>query len=97
VEIESPILISFCYFNFSLRLMVTTNTNPLELKLGQGVLYGGLHPLHSDLVNMHNLTPTVKEVMGFQRGLNVKLILENFLSLEINFPSSIWTLEIDTS
>jgi hypothetical protein len=39
--------------------MVTSNTNPPELKLGQGVLHGGLYPLHSDLVNMHNLTPPV--------------------------------------
>jgi hypothetical protein len=55
--------------------MVTSNTNPPELKHGQGILHGGLYPLHSDLVNMHNLTPTVQEVMEFQRGLNVKLIL----------------------
>jgi hypothetical protein len=57
---------------------VTSNTNPPELKLGQGVLHGGLYPLHSDLVNMNNLTPTVEEVMEFQRGLNVQLILEKF-------------------
>jgi hypothetical protein len=63
---------------------VTSNTNPPELKLGQGVLHAGLYPLHSNLVNMHNLTPTVREVIEFQRRLNVKLILENF-SLEISF------------
>jgi hypothetical protein len=60
--------------NFSLRLMVTSNTNPPELKLGHWALHGGLCPLSSDLVKMHNLTPVVEEVMEFQRGLNVKLI-----------------------
>jgi hypothetical protein len=60
--------------------MVTSNTNPPELKLGQGVLHGGLYPLHSDLVDMRNLTPNVKEVMEFQGGINVKLIPENFKS-----------------
>jgi hypothetical protein len=50
---------------------VTSNTNPPVHKLGQGVLHGGLVPLHYDLVNMHNLTPTIKEVMEFQRGLNI--------------------------
>jgi hypothetical protein len=49
-------------------MMVTSNTNPPELKLGQGVLHGGLYPLHYDLVNMHNITPTVEEVMKFQKG-----------------------------
>jgi hypothetical protein len=76
--------------------MVTSNTNPLELKLRQGILHGGLYPLHSNLVGTHNLTPTVEEVMEFQRGLNVKLILENFLSLEITFPNSVWTVETNT-
>jgi hypothetical protein len=59
---------------------VTSNTNPPELQLGQGVLHDSLYPLNSDLVNMHNVTPTVEEVIEFQRGLNVKLIL--------NFPKS---------
>jgi hypothetical protein len=77
--------------------MVTSNTNSPKLKLGQGVLHGGLYPLHSDMVNMHNLTPTIEEVMEFQRGLNVKLILENFLNLEIGFPSFVWSFETNTS
>jgi hypothetical protein len=47
--------------------MVTSNTNPPEVKLGQGVLHGCLYPLNSDLINMHNLTPTVKEVTEFQK------------------------------
>jgi hypothetical protein len=58
--------------------MVTSNTNPPELKLGQGVLHGGIYPLNSGMVNRYNLTPTVEEVMEFQRELNVKIILENF-------------------
>jgi hypothetical protein len=74
---------------------VTSNTNPPEIKLEQGVLHGGLYPLHSDLFDMHNLTPTVEEVMEFQRGLNVKLTLKNFVSLKISFLSSIWTIEIN--
>jgi hypothetical protein len=60
--------------------MVTSNTNSLELKLGEGVLHDDLYPLHTDLVDKHNLTPTAEEVMEFQRGLNVKLILKKFLS-----------------
>jgi hypothetical protein len=44
---------------------VTSNTNPLELKLGQVVLHGGVYHLYYDLVNMHNLTPTFKEVIKF--------------------------------
>jgi hypothetical protein len=47
---------------------VTSNTNPPELKLAQGVLHGGLYPLRSDIVNMHNLTPTIQEVMEFQNS-----------------------------
>jgi hypothetical protein len=34
-------------------MIVTTNANPPELKLGQEVLHGDLQPLHSDLVDMH--------------------------------------------
>jgi hypothetical protein len=67
---------------------VTSNKNPPELKLGQGVFHGGLYPLHSDLISMHNLTPTIGEVMEFQRGLNVKVILENFLTNHEKFSKS---------
>jgi hypothetical protein len=44
---------------------VPSNTNLLELKLGQVVLHGGVYHLYYDLVNMHNLTLTFKEVMEF--------------------------------
>jgi hypothetical protein len=44
---------------------VTTNMNPPELKLGQGLLHGGLQTLLSDLVDMHRLTPKIEEVMEF--------------------------------
>jgi hypothetical protein len=52
--------------NWSLRLIGTTNANPSELKLGQGVLHGDLQTVHYDLVYMHNLTPKIQEVMEFQ-------------------------------
>jgi hypothetical protein len=42
---------------------VTSNTNLPELKLGQGVLHDGVQTLHSDLTNMHRLSPKIKEVM----------------------------------
>jgi hypothetical protein len=58
--------------------MVSSNTNPPELKLGHEVIHGRVYPLHSDLVNMNILTLNVEQVMEFQRGLIVKPILENF-------------------
>jgi hypothetical protein len=38
-----------------------------ELKPGQEVLYGDLRAFYYDLVDMHELTPKIQEVMEFQR------------------------------
>jgi hypothetical protein len=62
---------------------VTSNINPSELKLGQEVLHDGLQTLLSDLVNMHRLTPKIKYVMEFQRGLSVKRNLEKVAPLNL--------------
>jgi hypothetical protein len=49
---------------------VTTNTNLPYLKLGQGVLHGGLQTLHSDLVDMHNLKS--KDLRSYEISKKVK-------------------------
>jgi hypothetical protein len=53
-------------------------------KIGQRVLHGGLQELLFDLVDMHIPYPHIKEVMEFQRGLNVKRFLENFPEYDID-------------
>jgi hypothetical protein len=63
----------------SLRLIVTTIANPPELKLGQEVLHGDLHTLHSYLADMHMPTRWIKEVTEFQIRLIIKLNWKIFL------------------
>jgi hypothetical protein len=55
---------------------VATISKPPELKLGQGLLYGGLRTLHYDLVDMHKKNLNIQEGIGFQRWLIIKLILD---------------------
>jgi hypothetical protein len=59
------------------RLIVTTIANPPELKFEHEVLHGDLKTLHYDLVDMHNSTSKIQEVIEFQRQLIVNQILEN--------------------
>jgi hypothetical protein len=61
------------------RLIKILIANPSKLHFGQEVLHGDLKRLKYDLSNMHTLTHKMKEDIEFQRGINVKLILENFL------------------
>jgi hypothetical protein len=49
---------------------VVTIAIPPELKLGQEMLHGDLQIFHSDLVDMHKLTPQIEEVVQFQRKVN---------------------------
>jgi hypothetical protein len=49
------------------------------IKLEQGVLHDGLKTLPFDMVAMHRVTPKIKEVMKFQRGLSVKRNLKKSL------------------
>jgi hypothetical protein len=46
--------------------------------IGQGVLQDGLETLLFDLGDMHRPTLNMEEDMGFERGLSVEQILENF-------------------
>jgi hypothetical protein len=48
--------------------------------IGQGVLQDGLETLLFDLGDMHRPTLNMEEDMGFERGLSVEQILENFCS-----------------
>jgi hypothetical protein len=75
--------------NCSLRLILTTISNPPELNFGQEVIHGDLQFLHYDLVDIHKLTLKIQEVMKFRRWLIVKLILKKFSSLKIVLYSSI--------
>jgi hypothetical protein len=44
------------------------------------VLHGALRILHYDLIDMHNLTPIIQEVIAFTNWLSDKQILGNVLS-----------------
>jgi hypothetical protein len=52
---------------------VTNIANPPELKFGQKVLHGDTKTIHSDLVDIHKVTPHIKNLTEFQRRLIVKL------------------------
>jgi hypothetical protein len=50
----------------------------------------------NDMSDMITLTITIKEDIEFQKGIIVKLKPRKFPSLETEWISSIWTLEINT-
>jgi hypothetical protein len=77
-------------------LFASLIANPPELHFGHGVLCGDLECLQYVMVDMHELSPQIDEVMEFRRRLNIKQILEN-LYLEIGLHSSVWTLETNSS
>jgi hypothetical protein len=58
----------------SISLVATPIANPPELNFGQGVLHGALQTLHYDLIDMHNLTPDIQEVIAFTKWLSDKQI-----------------------
>jgi hypothetical protein len=60
------------------KLIANTIANPPELNVGQDVLHGDLKCLHYDLVDMHKLTPKIKEVMEFQIQVIVKQFMGKF-------------------
>jgi hypothetical protein len=49
-------------------------------KPGQGVPHCDLQSLHYKLVDMHNLTPNIHEVMAFPNRLSAKQTLQKMLS-----------------
>jgi hypothetical protein len=50
------------------------------IHFGQEIPHGDLKRLDYDLGEIHILTLKIKEDIKFQRGINVNLNLENFLS-----------------
>jgi hypothetical protein len=54
-------------------VVTAIETSP-ELHCGQGVLHGALWTLHYDHVDMHNLNPTIEEVIAFTKWLSDKQI-----------------------
>jgi hypothetical protein len=54
------------------KLIATTIANPLEINFGPGVLHGDLQTLHYDIIDMHNLTPNIQEIIVFPNWLSVK-------------------------
>jgi hypothetical protein len=61
----------------SISLVATFIANPPELDCGQGVLHGALQTFHYDLIDMHNLTPKIQEVIAFTKWLTDKQIQRN--------------------
>jgi hypothetical protein len=57
----------------SLRLIVTAIANPPDLKFGHEGLHGDIQTFHSDLVDMHKLTPHIEELIEFEKRLLLKL------------------------
>jgi hypothetical protein len=50
---------------WSIKLVATAIANSPELNFGLGVLHGTLKIFHYDLIDMHKLTPNIKEVISF--------------------------------
>jgi hypothetical protein len=71
-------LIELC----SHRLIATLIANPPELHFGQEVLYSDPQTLHYDLVDMHNLSPQIDDVMEFPKRLNVNQNWRNLLKID---------------
>jgi hypothetical protein len=78
------------------RLIEILIRNAPELHFGQGLLHGDLQRLDYDLGDRYTLNSMIKEDIEFQRGILIKLKPGNFLSLETELISSIWTLETNT-
>jgi hypothetical protein len=58
--------------SWSLREIVSTSINSQVPKIEQYVIKYGLKTFLFDLVDMHWLSPNIKEVMEFQREISVK-------------------------
>jgi hypothetical protein len=57
-----------------MSLVATAIANPPELDCGQGVLHGALQTSYYDLIDMHKLTPKIREVIAFTMWLSDKQI-----------------------
>jgi hypothetical protein len=58
----------------SISLVATAIANSPEFNCGQGVLHGALQTLDYDIIDMHNLTPKIQEVIAFTKWLTDKQI-----------------------
>jgi hypothetical protein len=54
--------------------VATAIQNSPELNCGQTVLHGALKTLHYEHIDMHKLTPKIKEVIAFTMWLTDKQI-----------------------
>jgi hypothetical protein len=81
---------------WSNRLIEILIPNAPELYFGQGLLHGDIQRLEYDLGYMYTLTPKIKEVIEFQRGLIVKLKPGKFPKSGTELISSVWTLKINS-
>jgi hypothetical protein len=61
------------------------------------VLHCDLQSLLYNMVDTHNLTLNIQEVMVFSKWLSVKQNLQEVLSLKSVLYSHIWTLRTNTS
>jgi hypothetical protein len=77
---------------WSISLVATAIETSPELHCGQGVLHGALWTLHYDLVDLHNLTPTIEQVIAFTMWLSDKQISAK-RGLKSGLYSHLWTLE----
>jgi hypothetical protein len=78
------------------RLIEILIRNAPELHFGQGLLHGDLQRLDYDLGDRYTLNSNIEEDIEFQRGILIKLKPGNFLCLESELISSVWTLETNT-
>jgi hypothetical protein len=58
----------------SISLVATAIENSPELNCGQGVLHAALQTLNYDHIDMHKLTPKIREVIAFTMWLTGKQI-----------------------
>jgi hypothetical protein len=75
------------------RLIEILIANPSKLHFGHEVLHGDILRLYYDMGDMNILTLKIKEDIGFQMGINIKLNPEFFRSLQTELISSVCTLE----
>jgi hypothetical protein len=69
-----------------------TATVSSGLELGQGVVHCGPQSFNHNMINMHNLTPNILDVISFSNWLSVKQNYAETASLESGLHSHIWTL-----
>jgi hypothetical protein len=76
----------------SYKLIATPIANPGELHFEQGVHHYDLQSFIYNMVDMHNLTPKIQEVMTSTNWLTDKQVQQK-RALESGLYSHLWTLE----